>query len=65
MESSEKDADSPTPRWAVHRQDDNGNRFVLATGLTRDEAEQLVVLYQSRGHKQLYWAEVCSCEPKA
>ena len=27
--------------WAVHRQDDNGNRFVVATGLSREAAERL------------------------
>jgi hypothetical protein len=44
--------------WAVHRQDDNGNIFVVATGLGREEAERLVAVYESRGHKQLYWVEV-------
>jgi hypothetical protein len=43
--------------WAVHRQDDNGNRFVVQTRLTREEAERLVAELESRGHKQVYWAE--------
>jgi hypothetical protein len=43
--------------WAVHRQDDNGNRFVVRTGLTQEEAERLVKEYTARAHKQLYWAE--------
>ena len=43
--------------WMVVRQDDNGNRFVVATGLTRQEAERLVAQYESLGHKQMYWAE--------
>ena len=47
----------PTGTWAVHRQDDNGNRFVVQTGLSREEAEQLATEFEARGHKQVYWAE--------
>jgi hypothetical protein len=43
--------------WAVHRQDDNGNRDVVETGLSREEAERLVAKLEARGHKQVYWAE--------
>jgi len=43
--------------WAVHRQDDNGNRFVVRTGLRREEAERLAAEFESRSHKQLYWVE--------
>ena len=43
--------------WAVCRQDDNGNRFVVRTSLGRGEAAQLVAELESRGHKQLYWIE--------
>ena len=43
--------------WEVWRQDDNGNRFVVQTGLSREDAERLVVEFESRGHKQVYWAE--------
>ena len=43
--------------WAVHRQDDNGNHFLVQTGLTREEAERLVAVFEARGHKQVYWAE--------
>lgn len=35
-------APRPEGTWSVHRQDDNGNRFVVRTGLSRQEAEQLV-----------------------
>jgi hypothetical protein len=41
----------------VHRQDDNGNRFIVQTGLSRQQAEELAQEFQARGHKQLYWAE--------
>jgi len=49
--------DRPPPTWSVMRQDDNGNRFVVQTGLSHEEAERLVAEYQDLGHKQLYWAE--------
>lgn len=50
----------PTDRPGPHRvmrQDDNGNRFLLARGLSRAEAEALAAEYEARGHKQLYWVE--------
>jgi hypothetical protein len=58
MVRCDKNADRPVETWAVHRQDDNGNRFVVDTGLSREEAERLVAVYESRGHKQVYWAAV-------
>lgn len=45
------------PAWVVHRQDDNGNCFVVAVGLSQPDAERLVTMYESRGHKQTYWME--------
>jgi hypothetical protein len=59
MDSPEPVARGPQPEgtWAVHRQDDNGNRFVVQTGLSRAEAERLVAVFEARGHKQVYWAE--------
>ncbi|MEV6211048.1 (deoxy)nucleoside triphosphate pyrophosphohydrolase [Kitasatospora sp. NPDC051914] len=47
----------------VMRQDDNGNRFLVATGLGRAEAEALAAEFEARGHKQLYWVE--AVEPRA
>jgi hypothetical protein len=44
-------------RWAVMRQDDNGNRYEMTTVATREEAERVVETYTARGHKQLYWFE--------
>ncbi|WP_167352932.1 hypothetical protein [Streptomyces rubellomurinus] len=41
----------------VMRQDDNGNRFLVAEGLERAEAERLAAEFEARGHKQLYWVE--------
>lgn len=49
---------SGATHWTVQRQDDNGNRFIVATGLTREQAEQLAASFEARGHKQLYWVEL-------
>ncbi|WP_441250431.1 SPOR domain-containing protein [Kitasatospora sp. McL0602] len=46
-----------TTTYRVMRQDDNGNRYLLAKGLTRAAAEALAAEYEARGHKQLYWVE--------
>ena len=61
MDQTETDPVAGT--WAIHRQDDNGNRFVVATGLSRSEAERLVAIYEAHGHKQLYWAEAEQINP--
>jgi hypothetical protein len=47
----------PNELWTVYRQDDNGNVFVVADNVSREEAERLVALYESRGHKQSYSAQ--------
>ncbi|MFB7948290.1 hypothetical protein ACFC6L_25610 [Kitasatospora phosalacinea] len=47
----------PAAPHRVMRQDDNGNRFLLARGLGRAEAEALAAEFEARGHKQLYWVE--------
>jgi hypothetical protein len=39
------------------RQDDNGNRYVVAAALTEAEARLLSASYAARGHKQTYWIE--------
>ncbi|MFF2041293.1 SPOR domain-containing protein [Kitasatospora sp. NPDC058170] len=43
--------------YRVMRQDDNGNRVVVATGLERAEAERPAAQFEARGHKRLYWVE--------
>jgi hypothetical protein len=59
MDSSGRTASEPRSgrTWAVHRQDDNGNRFLVQARLSREEAERLVAELEARGHKQVYWAE--------
>ena len=41
-------------RWTVHRQDDNGNRFVVRSFETEEAAKKHAAKLESRGHKQLY-----------
>jgi hypothetical protein len=57
MDPTDKTSDSSASTWMVCRQDDNGNRFVVQTGLSYEEAERLVGVYEARGHKQLYWSQ--------
>lgn len=44
-------------QWCVMRQDDNGNRFLVAAALTEPEARLLSTSYAVRAHKQMYWVE--------
>jgi hypothetical protein len=51
-------ADAARPQtWAIWRTDDNGNTFLVRSGLPHPEALRLVAEFEARGHKQLYWAE--------
>jgi hypothetical protein len=52
--------------WAVHRQDDNGNRFLVVSGLSHEEATRVAADLEARGHKQLYWVESdCPADPSS
>jgi hypothetical protein len=51
----ESDDESAARSWEVWRQGDDGNAFSVRDGLTAKEADDLVAVYESRGHKQLYW----------
>jgi hypothetical protein len=44
------------PTWAVWRQDDHGNSFLVEANLTKSHAENLQAELEERGHKQTYWA---------
>ncbi len=44
------------PVWSVWRQDDNNNTFFVKGGLTEIDAFRLVKEYETKGHKQTYWA---------
>lgn len=41
--------------WTVWRQDDNGNRFVVAHHSDRSAADSQAAEMEARGHKQTYW----------
>jgi hypothetical protein len=49
----EKD-DLAAAEYEVHRVDDNGNEFVVETGLLLAEAERIAAMYEARAHKQMY-----------
>jgi len=44
-------------RWVVHRQDDNGNRYVVSRHAAKEEADRVAAELDARGHKQLCWVE--------
>ncbi|MFH9353001.1 SPOR domain-containing protein [Kitasatospora sp. NPDC017646] len=49
--------------FRVMRQDDNGNRFLVAKGLAEAEARRVADEFEARGHKQMYWVESESADP--
>ncbi|MFB7906205.1 SPOR domain-containing protein [Kitasatospora sp. NPDC059146] len=49
--------------FRVMRQDDNGNRFLVAGNLAEAEAHRLAAEFEARGHKQLYWVEAQDQDP--
>jgi hypothetical protein len=49
--------ETPDKRFAVWRQDDNGNRARIAVLASEEEARRLADELEARGHKQLYWVE--------
>jgi hypothetical protein len=51
--------------WTVYRIDDNGNVFVVRDHVAHEEADRLVAMYEARGHKQMYWAELDQAEKLA
>jgi hypothetical protein len=51
--------------YRVIRQDDNGNRFLVAKDLDGPEARRLAAEFEARGHKQLYWVEEAGAAPAA
>ena len=45
---------SVTGRWLLVRQDDNGNTYVIAEFATEEDARHAAMVFENRGHKQLY-----------
>jgi hypothetical protein len=56
-------ASSQSRNWCLVRLDDNGNQYVVRTGLTRAAAEALARQFEARGHKQSYWVRQQPCRP--
>lgn len=48
---------SKKEKWTVWRQDDNGNKFMVAENLSQEEAANTTEMFGSKAHKQIYWAE--------
>jgi D-beta-D-heptose 7-phosphate kinase/D-beta-D-heptose 1-phosphate adenosyltransferase len=51
-------------RFAVYRQDDHGNEFLVQGGLSREAAEELASGLEGRGHKQTYGVRVAGHGPR-
>jgi hypothetical protein len=51
------DGNTGRPGWSVWRQDDNGNVALVKAGMTHIEALSLIAEYETKGHKQTYWAQ--------
>ena len=45
------------PPWVLWRQDDNGNRFVVATFDDQKAAEAALRAFERKKHKQTYWID--------
>lgn len=43
--------------YSVWRQDDNGNRFEVARGLSWAAASRSLARFEASGHKQMFWIE--------
>jgi hypothetical protein len=54
MSQPEAEDNPAAADYEVHRVDDNGNEFVVATGLSLEEAERIAALFEARAHKQMY-----------
>jgi len=55
-----KEPDRSTTRWQLKRQDDHGNRYVIADFDSKEAASQMMAEYEAKGHKQTYWIEEVS-----
>lgn len=43
--------------WELWRQDDNGNRFLVARFASRAAADDEQRRFEALGHKQTYWVQ--------
>ena len=51
--------------WALWRQDDNGNRFLIARFASAQAAEAEQRRFEALGHKQTYWVQRAGDTPGA
>ena len=54
---TQKGFDPSKGRWRLMRQDDPGNRYIVADFDSETEARQALAAYESQRHKQTYWIE--------
>ncbi|MFC2028274.1 SPOR domain-containing protein [Chloroflexota bacterium] len=45
--------------WHLKRQDDHGNLDTVDAFNSEEEARKMMVYYERKGHKQMYWVERC------
>jgi hypothetical protein len=53
-------ASDPPQRWQLWREDDNGNRSLVATSTDRAPLQGKRRDLESGGHKQIYWISAAS-----
>lgn len=51
--------------WELWRQDDNGNRFLVARFASRSAADDEQRRCEALGHKQTYWVQPRPPDPAA
>ncbi len=47
----------PIERWRLKRLDDNGNEYCMEVFDSKDLAEEMMIYFQNKGHKQTYFVE--------
>jgi hypothetical protein len=57
MEQRRMEAVSKSSCWELWRQDDNGNRLLVASFEEREVALTALDRFESQHHKQTYWIE--------
>ena len=62
LQADRKETLPADSNWTVLRSDDNGNRFVIAHGLSHAAAQTMVKQFEDSGHKQCYWIKSASTE---
>lgn len=53
----EKLVDKRSPLWNLWRQDDNGNKFLMKSFYSEQQAAKAKAEFEEKKHKQIYWIE--------